>query len=77
MIKMRIEDWLAVGSVVGFAIVFIVVAYLAIAGTDKISDIVVVRDPIDHNMMLVIQEPEKAWSFKHCTTTNTDCGRFE
>ena len=74
---MRIEDWLAVASVVGLAIVFVVVACVSITGTDKQGDIAIVRDPIDHNMMLVIQEPEKAWSFKHCTTTNTDCGRFE
>ena len=37
---------------------------------------VVVRNPVDHTMVL-IKHPPSNWKFKHCTPTNKNCGRFE
>ena len=37
---------------------------------------VVVRNPVDHTMVL-IKHPPSNWKFEHCTPTNKNCGRFE
>ena len=77
MEKMRLEDWLAVGFVVALMLLFITLGVVALTGSNKVEDTVLVRNPVDHIMILMTTIPQKKWGFKHCTPTNKDCGRLE
>lgn len=77
MEKMRLEDWLAVGFVVALMLVFVTIGVIALTGSNKVEDTVLVRSPVDHTVMLVSKMPQRQWGFKHCTPTNADCGRLE
>ena len=77
MEKMRLEDWLAVGFVVALMLLFITLAVVALTGSNKVEDTVLVRNPVDHTMILMTTIPQQKWDFKHCTPTNKDCGRLE
>ena len=86
MEKMRLEDWLAVGFVVALMLLFVTLGVVALTGSNKVEDSVsrlvfpestVVRNPVDHTMILMTTIPQQKWDFKHCTPTNKDCGRLE
>ena len=77
MDKMRLEDWLAVGFVVALMLLFITLGVVALTGSNKVEDTVLVRNPVDHTMILMTPLPQQKWGFKHCTPTNKDCGRLE
>ena len=77
MEKMRLEDWLAVGFVVALMLLFITLGVVALTGSNKVEDTVLVRNPVDHTMILMTTIPQQKWDFKHCTPTNKDCGRLE
>ena len=77
MEKMRLEDWLAVGFVVALMLLFITLGVVALTGSNKVEDTVLVRNPVDHTMISMIPLPQQKWDFKHCTPTNKDCGRLE
>jgi len=65
----------------GLFLTAVVVVAISISGvfkesyTDKLEAI---RNPVDNTLMI---EPKlvtsKTWQFKHCTPTNTSCGRLE
>ena len=75
--KMRLEDWLAVGFVVALMLLFITLGVVALTGSNKVEDTVLVRNPVDHTMISMTPLPQQKWGFKHCTPTNKDCGRLE
>ena len=77
MEKMRLEDWLAVGFVVALMLLFITLGVVALTGSNKVEDTVLVRNPVDHTMISMTPLPQQKWGFKHCTPTNKDCGRLE
>ena len=77
MEKMRLEDWLAVGFVVALMLLFITLGVVALTGSNKVDDTVLVRNPVDHTMISMTPLPQQKWGFKHCTPTNKDCGRLE
>ena len=77
MDKMRLEDWLAVGFVVALMLLFITLGVVALTGSNKVDDTVLVRNPVDHTMISMTPLPQQKWGFKHCTPTNKDCGRLE
>ncbi len=77
MEKMRLEDWLAVGFVVALMLLFITLGVVALTGSNKVDDTVLVRSPVDHTMIAMTTIPPQKWGFKHCTPTNADCGRLE
>jgi hypothetical protein len=74
---MRLEDWLAVGFVVALMLLFITLGVVALTGSNKVEDTVLVRNPVDHTMISITPLPQQKWGFKHCTPTNKDCGRLE
>jgi len=80
---MRLEDWLAIVFVGALIFLIIVIGVVSLSGVDKPSDPVLVRDPINHNMMMLITkipqrvDDPRSWEFKHCTPTNNKCGRLE
>lgn len=77
MEKMRLEDWLAVGFVVALMLLFITLGVVALTGSNKVEDTVLVRNPVDQTMISMTPLPQQQWGFKHCTPTNKDCGRLE
>jgi hypothetical protein len=74
---MRLEDWLAVGFVVALMLLFVTLGIVALTGSNKVDDTVLVRNPVDHTMISMTPLPQQKWGFKHCTPTNKDCGRLE
>lgn len=74
---MKLEDWLAMGFVGALMLLLLVLGVVALTRSDKVEDLLVVRSPVDQTMLLVTKIPTKPWEFKHCTSTNKECGRLE
>ena len=80
MSKIAIEEWVAIGLMCvafGGVVTVVLKSFNKDNGIDRAMPTVsvVVRDPIDHTMILVKATPN--WEFVHCTPTNKNCGRFE
>ena len=79
MNKIAMEEWVAVGMlciIFGGGITLLIKSMVQDSVTEDTLDQVVVRNPVDHTMVL-IKHPPANWEFKHCTSTNKECGRFE
>jgi len=80
-IRLPLEDILAIVFVLVLFVGLIILGSIALTGeiAETRNESIAVRDPIDHTLILVKPMPivETPWAFRHCTSTNKDCGRLE